>query len=219
MEGFDGVYSSVPDYFGAEPDPLLKAHFDLIDRNRPVLDIGCGQGRHAFYLARRGFSVDALDPSSVGLEQVARTASREALSIRTICGGFADLGELKVEYGCILIFGLIPLLNRDEIGELVETVEATLGPGGTLFLTAFGTWDPAYPNHESTREMEGSASFRSIDGSLGTFLEPGEIVNLFPFLEVLDHQEFLGPEHRHGDGPPERHGRAEAVLRRAAAQR
>jgi SAM-dependent methyltransferase len=214
MAGFDGVYSSVPNYFGAEPDPLLKGHFDLIDRNRPVLDIGCGQGRHAFFLARRGFSVDALDPSSVGLEQVAKTASEEALSIRTICGGFADLGELKAEYGCILIFGLIPLLDRDGIDELIETVEATLGPGGTLFITAFGTWDPAYPNHESTRENEGSDSFRSIDGSLGTFLEPGEIVNLFPFLEVVDHQEFLGPEHRHGDGAPERHGRAEAVLRR-----
>ena len=52
------------------------------------------------------------------------------------------------------------------------------------------------------------------NGSLGTFLEPGEIVDLFRFLEVVDHQEFLGPEHRHGDGPPERHGRAEAVLRR-----
>lgn len=214
MEGFDSAYSSVPNYFGAGPDPLLVRHVDLIDRSRPVLDIGCGQGRHSFYLARRGLSVDALDPSSIGLEQVAKTASGEGLSIRTICGGFADLGRSKVKYGCILVFGLTPLLSREEIHGLVEMVDATLGPGGTLFITGFGTWDPAYPNHESTREKEGRNSFRSIDGSLGTFLEPDEIVTLFPFLEALEHQEFLGPEHRHGDGAPERHGRAEAILRR-----
>ena len=214
MKGFDGVYNTVPDYFGAEPDPLLVRHVDLIDRSHPVLDIGCGQGRHAFYLARRGFAVDALDPSSAGLQQVEKTAAEEALSIRTIRGRFADVDESAPKYGCILVFGLIPLLDRDEIRDLVRIVETNLGPGGTLFVTAFGTWDPAYPNHESTRREEGCNSFRSIDGSLGTFLEPDEIVTLFPFLEVVEHQEFLGPEHRHGDGAPERHGRAEAVLRR-----
>ncbi len=38
---------------------------------------------------------------------------------------------------------------------------------------------------------------------------------LFVKLEVVHTWEGLGQEHRHGDGPTERHGLAEAVLRRA----
>ena len=45
-------------------------------------------------------------------------------------------------------------------------------------------------------------------------IEPGELVQLFPGFSVLHSWEGLGPEHRHGDGPVERHGRAEAILRR-----
>ncbi len=45
-------------------------------------------------------------------------------------------------------------------------------------------------------------------------LEPGELTGLFPDLSPVHTWEGTTPEHRHGDGPSERHGLAEAVLRR-----
>ncbi len=47
-----------------------------------------------------------------------------------------------------------------------------------------------------------------------TYLESGELAALFPDFELVHSWDGLTPEHRHGDGPPERHGRAEAVFRR-----
>ena len=94
-------------------------------------------------------------------------------------------------------------------------IEKALAPKGRLFITAFGTWDPAFKSHQREWTEDSENSFCSLDGVVRTYLEPGELVTLFPDLEVIHSWEGLGPEHRHGDGPLERHGLAEAVLRRS----
>ena len=213
MDNFDAAYRSTPDYFGAEPEASLVRFADLLDLSQPVLDVGCGQGRNTVFLARRGFSVDALDPSPVAVEQVGSLAEEKGLSVRTIRGTFKDLKNDDRRYGGILLFGLIPLLSRSEIAELVPFVMSRLGSGGFLFVTAFGTWDPDFPHRAGTWSKEDENPFRSPDGRLRTYLEPGELTALFPDLSPVYSSEGMTPEHRHGDGPTERHGVAEAVLR------
>ena len=214
MDNFDSEYSATPDLFGAEPESSLVRFADRLDPSRTVLDVGCGQGRNSLYLARRGLTVDALDPSQVAVEQVGRAAAAHDLPIRTIPGTFQDLGDTGRDYSGILVFGLIPVLTRPQIGELVRAVDTHLGAGGHLWITAFGTWDPDYPLRAADWVEEDRNSFRSPDGRLRTYLESGELVALFPGLETIHSWEGLGPEHRHGNEPVERHGMAEAVLRR-----
>jgi len=214
VDDFDAAYRSTPDYFGAEPEALLVRFADLLDLSHPVLDVGCGQGRNTVFLARRGFSVDALDPSPVAVEQVGSLAEGKGLSVRTIHGTFQDLNNGGHRYGGILLFGLIPLLTRAEIADLASYVMRGLETGGMLFVTAFGTWDPDFPHRAGTWRREGENSFRSPDGRLRTYLESGELTALFPDLSQVYSWEGMTPEHRHGDGPSERHGLAEAVLRR-----
>lgn len=214
MDDFDSDYRSTPDYFGAEPEALLVRFADLLDLSQPVLDVGCGQGRNTVFLARRGFSVDALDPSPVAVGQVGSLAEKKGLSVRTIHGTFQDLKNGDHRYGGILLFGLIPLLTRAEIADLASYVMRGLETGGMLFVTAFGAWDPDFPHRAGTWRREDKNSFRSPDGRLRTYLEPGELTVLFPDLSPVYSWEGMTPEHRHGDGPNERHGLAEAVLRR-----
>lgn len=52
-----------------EPIKLISQYADLATGNR-ALDIACGMGRHSKYLASLGFEVDALDISSVAIEQL-----------------------------------------------------------------------------------------------------------------------------------------------------
>ncbi len=211
MDDFDAAYHSTSDYFGAEPEALLVRFADLLDLSQPVLDVGCGQGRNTLFLARRGFSVDALDPSRVAVKQVGSLAEKDGLSVRTIHGTFQDLESGDDRYGGILLFGLIPLLSRSEISDLAQLVMSRLGSGGMLFATAFGTWDPDFPHRAGTWSEEDENSFRSPDGRLRTYLEPGELTT-FPDLSPVYSWEGMTPEHSHGDGPSERHGLAEAVL-------
>lgn len=214
MSGFDDAYGGADTYFGGQPEPILIDHLGLLNVDLPALDIGCGQGRNALFLDREGFAVDALDPSAVAIGQVSRTAVEHDLKLRTIQGTFLDKRADDGHYGTVLAFGLIPLLDRAEISDLISMVTRSLAGGGFLFVTAFGTWDPAYPMIASEWRELGPRSFRGPLGDVRTYLEPGELRLLFSDLEVIHSWEGLGPEHRHGSSPVERHGMAEAILRR-----
>ena len=82
-------------------------------------------------------------------------------------------------------------------------------------MTGFTTEDPSFATWSSCQEL-GRTSFVDPWGRIRTFLEPGEIVALSRQFEEIVLNEGMGPEHRHGEGPLERHARFEAVLRRRA---
>ncbi|THB74684.1 MAG: methyltransferase domain-containing protein [Desulfobacteraceae bacterium] len=52
-----------------EPSRILKTYVHLAKKGR-ALDIACGQGRNAVYLAEQGFRVDAVDISGVALARL-----------------------------------------------------------------------------------------------------------------------------------------------------
>jgi tellurite methyltransferase len=210
---YDAVYRKTDHYFGADPDPLLVRFFPLLDRNRRVLDIGTGQGRHAFYLAKSGFQVDAVDSSVEAVKTIAATAKREGLPIRTYRSGFDSFFPETDGYGGILLFGLIQTLPWDQIDFLIEMVRVWCAAGGLVFITAWNTTDPSYEDCQTNWKTIGRNSFREKEGEIRTFLSENEILKLFADFDVVHHREGLGPLHRHGDDPPQRHGRVEAVFK------
>lgn len=64
-----------------------KRMVDLLERIvRPapgasILDMGCGRGRHARALARRGYHVTGVDLSAYAIKEAARRAAQEALTV------------------------------------------------------------------------------------------------------------------------------------------
>jgi len=45
----------------AEPSPWVVKHLLLIKKGGRVLDLACGNGRHAIWIAQQGYQVDAID--------------------------------------------------------------------------------------------------------------------------------------------------------------
>jgi cyclopropane fatty-acyl-phospholipid synthase-like methyltransferase len=211
---YDQAYRDTATYFGGAPDPLLEKWASRLESRRPVLDVGCGQGRNSVYLARQGLTVHSVDSSRVAINQLQHRISEDELAIRTICACFSDADLERDHYGGILVFGLVQELEWPDIGNLTEFCRRHLAAGGLLFVTAFSTLDPIYPYHHRTWQSIGHNSYRSPEGGIRTYLDPDQILALFDGYDVLHHWEGLGPEHSHGDGPPERHGRVETVLRR-----
>ncbi len=211
---FDTAFRSHSSYFGVEPDPLLTAYADQLDRERPVLDVGMGQGRNAFWLAERGFSVDGIEPSIVAHEKVCELVARNGLPIHAYPCTFEDFEAQADGYGGVLALGLLPILSRDGFVRLREKVEEWLIPGGLLLATAFTTDDAAYARISREWSKVGRSSFVDAQGNRRTYLEPGELPGLFPGFGIVHEREYLGPMHRHGDGPLHQHAVAEAVLRK-----
>ncbi len=211
---YDQAYSASPAHFGDAPDPVLVRCDHLLDPARPVLDVGCGQGRNSVYLARRGITVHAFDTSRVAIEQLRQLIARDKLPIYAACVGFEEVRPKRSDYGGVLLFGLLQEMPWKSVGQLLRFGRDHLGDGGLLWITCFTIEDPAYRTHSAEWQGIGHNSFQSPSGEVRTYLEPGQVVTLLPGFEVVHHWEGLGPEHRHGHGPPERHGRAEVVLRK-----
>jgi cyclopropane fatty-acyl-phospholipid synthase-like methyltransferase len=211
---YDELYGRLDEAFGAEPDPLLVAHRHLLDPARPVLDVGAGQGRHTLLLAAEGFDVEAVDPSPVAIETLRARASERGLHVRATVAGFDTFAADAAGYGAVLLFGLFPDLRRDAIDDLVGHIDRWTAPGSLVFVTAFTTDDASHPLY-AAGERVGLHSYVHSRHGQRTFLEPGELPSVFPGFVAEHLAEEIGPEHRHGDGPLERHARAAAVLRRA----
>jgi tellurite methyltransferase len=73
----------------AHPTALLADWLDRLPRGR-ALDVACGAGRNALFLAAAGYAVDAVDISPAGLERGSAAAAERGVDVTWHC---ADLEE------------------------------------------------------------------------------------------------------------------------------
>jgi len=179
-----------------------------------VLDIGAGQGRHTLFLARKGYSVDAIDHSAVGLETIAKIAADENLPVVTHHIGSDDFMPENVSYSAVLLCGIIQENSRSHALQLIEKIDTWIAPDGYVFVTAFSVNDPSYERSVAECRQIGKNSFQRDDGRFRTYFEPDELPRLFHNFIVVQHREELGPIHQHGDDPPHRHAALIAIFRK-----
>jgi tellurite methyltransferase len=106
------------------PSAFLEAWIDSIPVGRAI-DIACGAGRNALYLAERGFEVDAVDISGDALERARETAQRMSLDVNWLEHDLDERLELDTSYQLILIVRYVNL-------PLIRQLAANLAPGGFL---------------------------------------------------------------------------------------
>ncbi|MBM7416411.1 MULTISPECIES: class I SAM-dependent methyltransferase [Nocardiaceae] len=78
---WDAKYERAELIWGAPPNDMVVEFCTSLPRGR-ALDLACGEGRNALWLATRGWSVDAVDFSSVALSKAVRIAGTATASIR-----------------------------------------------------------------------------------------------------------------------------------------
>ena len=129
MTKWDKVYIHSGEEGLRPPSPSLVKYFDRLPSGR-ALDLACGMGRNAIYLAGRGYQVDAVDGSVVALEKGLAFAREAGLKINFI---HADLTAFRVEpesYDLIICYYY---LERS----LTEQIIKGLKEGGVLLFETY----------------------------------------------------------------------------------
>jgi SAM-dependent methyltransferase len=218
LTDYDKAYRATPDYFGTDPVGILRDYCHLLGTDRPVLDIGVGQGRNALFLARRGYRVDGIDPSRTAVQTVDEVARDETLPVRLFQCGFEDFESDVDWYSGVLALGLIQTLPRSSIAQLTGRLREWTRGGSVIFITAFTTEDPWLRHVPRGWRPVDRNCYSDDAGHFRTYLDRGELLDLFPGCDVIYHWEGLGPLHRHGEGAAHHHGSVRVVLRRIAGQ-
>ncbi|MEU8616361.1 class I SAM-dependent methyltransferase [Streptomyces sp. NPDC048623] len=136
---YDDRTRPVP-FFVDKPDESLVGYVEagLVPAGGRVLDLGCGPGRNARYLAERGFAVDAVDLSAGALTWARERAAASGLEIRFLHGdAFTTPDLVNGPYDLIHDSGCFHHLPPHRRVTYLDFLTRHLAPGGHLSLTCF----------------------------------------------------------------------------------
>jgi tellurite methyltransferase len=118
------------DWVKPEPD-VISVATGLLGQERPAaLDLGCGVGRHALYLATQGFVVSAYDASTSGIAVTRAEAERRGLAIDLAVGPMATLPYKTGQFDYVLAWNVIYHGDTDIVRQCIAEIRRVLRPGG-----------------------------------------------------------------------------------------
>ena len=130
-EDWDRRYAEAELLWSAAPNRFLEAEVADLAPGR-ALDLACGEGRNAIWLAGLGWRVRAVDFSEVAIAKGRARAAREGVEVDFLC---ADLLEYKPEPGAYdLVLVLYLQIPGDERRLALSRAREALAPRGTLLL-------------------------------------------------------------------------------------
>ncbi len=126
---WDERYSGTEHFFSFGPSRLLAKSLEQILAlvpGRRALDLACGEGRNAIFLAQHGFKACGVDISPKGLERGVRRAAEVGVAVEFVEADL-DLWRPSESYDLILNFNFL-------MRELIPSLMAALTPGGVLLM-------------------------------------------------------------------------------------
>lgn len=124
---WDERYGDDQMWSGHPNEQLVVEASDLIPGT--ALDVGCGEGADAIWLAQRGWRATGIDVSAKALDRAQRAAAAVGVDVEWRAVGLEQADASTYD----LVIGFYPALMRRD-GSIIETLLDTVAPGGTLLV-------------------------------------------------------------------------------------
>ena len=182
VEWYLEFYCKPEDYFPKKynTNPVHSEVLEAMQTVKPckVLDLGCGQGRNALFLAQHGFDVTAVDQNELSLDILQSIVEQEDLEMTL---GFYDIHSASIgqTYDFILSTVVLMFLQADRIPAIIKNMQEQTSIGGyNLIVCAMDTEDyPCLVNFPFT-------------------FKEGELANYYQDWELVKYNENPGHLHR-----------------------
>lgn len=164
---WDKTFSREEYVFGKDPVKFLAESIERLPKGR-VLDLAMGEGRNAVFLAKKGFVVEGVDISRVGIRKAQALAAENGVSIETIN---ADLNDYRIKP---LTYNVITNFYYYQ-PSLLPQIKNGLAVGGVVVYEGYTTEQLKNPGKDKISEK--------------LLLKPGELRNLFSDFEIVHYAE------------------------------
>lgn len=191
---FGRYYESATSPYYGVPSGHLKACLEFYaPAPGRALDVGCGDGRNALYLASLGYEVCAFDLSPAAIVSLDAFSAQHGLPVQTAVADMMayDYGDRC--YDLLVAETVLGHAARPDADGLVDGWKRCLAPGGHICVTTFTTADPAYQGETKSETT----------GFVDTFYDPTDFRTLFDGLteQTFAVETWLDTSH----GPPHHH--------------
>ena len=125
-------YAAADLVWGAAPNRFVVAELAGETPKGRALDLACGEGRNAIWLAEQGWTVTAVDFSDVAIERARKLAERRGIDVEWLC---ADLTAYEPPVGAFQLVLIAYLqLPGAELRTVLARASAALAPAGELLM-------------------------------------------------------------------------------------
>jgi SAM-dependent methyltransferase len=185
-ERIDNIYRDVPLEeipWNVETPP--QALVDLVESGRispcKTIDLGCGAGNYAIYLATRGFDVTGVDASPTAVHIAEHNAQQKGVTCTFLVADIlGDLHEVTDTFDFAYDWEVLHHIFPEQRKRYVENVHRLLNPRGKYLSVCFSEDDPQFGGAGKYRETPlGTVLYFSSEGELRDLFAP-----LFTILEL-----------------------------------
>lgn len=134
MSFFDTAYEGRPPWDLGRPQ---RAIVELAEAGRivgSVLDVGCGTGEHALYLAERGHDVTGIDLAPRAIELARAKAAERGVDVDLRVWDALRIEKLGRAFDTAIDVGLFHTLSDEDRPRYARSLHAALAPSGRAFI-------------------------------------------------------------------------------------
>ncbi len=160
LDFFNSVYQDIPPWDIGAPQPAMAALLNEYPPTSPILDLGCGTGDLAIYLAKLGYQVTGIDFVEKAIANCRERAGSLPVEVtRLLDFQLADALKpslLQRQFGAVVDSGFFHLFDSEQCDQLMDEVGRILLPGGHYYLHEFDVEFPisGMPRRISAEEMQ-----------------------------------------------------------------
>jgi len=135
---YENYYKQDEYYWGVQPSNMCLKVLELLPPVRPlkILDIGCGEGKDAVFLARCGYDVSAFDISEAGIEKTKRLAEKARVHVRAFRANIWDY-RLDEKYDVLYSSGTLHYIKPELRDEVMSNYKMHVNENGLVIFHVF----------------------------------------------------------------------------------
>jgi SAM-dependent methyltransferase len=102
-----------------------------------AIDLGCGEGDNAIFLAQQGFDVTGLDFASSAIAKARRKAASAGVNVNFLVDDLTNLRNVRGQFDLLVDYGTLDDLGQRQRDRYVEQVLPLAAPGSSFLLWCF----------------------------------------------------------------------------------